>query len=128
MRFRPALALTAIAVVALSSAPRDARAADPVVARDTDVYKLYALGGDLVYFRRGPGGIPERAWMALVDGHLHPARGIPNPGDMPFDLGELGRDSDGRKVFTFGVGDGPEWFAYDLARNRTSRLRGLPGG
>src|SRR3954471_18305071 len=128
MRFRFAIALAAIVLVALSSAPRDARAADRVVARDTYVYKLYALGGDLVYFRREPGGIPERAWMALVDGHLQPARGIPNPGDKPFDFGELGWDRDGRKVFTFGVGDGPEWFAYELARNRTSSLRGMPGG
>src|SRR4051794_28308689 len=124
MRLRSAIALAAIALAAVTSAAREARAADPVVARDTDVYKLYALDGDLVYLRAQP----ERAWMALAHGRLHRARGIPSPREQRIELGELGWDRAGHKVFTFGVGPGPEWFAYDLARNRTSRLRGFPGG
>src|SRR3954469_16090342 len=100
MRLRSAIALAAIALAAVTSAAREARAADPVVARDTDVYKLYALGGDLVYFRAEPGFIPERAWMARFRGHLHRARGIPNPGDDRFSLGELGLNRAGHKVFT----------------------------
>jgi hypothetical protein len=126
MRARLAIALGAVALAAVAwAAPTEARAADPVVARDTLVYKLYALGGDLVYFRAF---IEDRAWMARFHGHLHRARGIPSPGNDPFRLGELGWSRDGHKVFTFGVGDRPEWFAYDLERNETSRLRGLPSG
>ena len=131
MRFRLGIALLATALVALLPAPREARAADPVVVRDTLIYQLYALDGDLLYYRLDPGAMPQRSWMARFHGHLHRARGIPRPGAGVEDrvwLGELGWDRKGRKVFTFGVGRGLKWFAYDLARNRTRRLRGLPAG
>ena len=79
MRLRSAIALAAIALAAVTSAAREARAADPVVARDTDVYKLYALDGDLVYLRAQP----ERACMALAHGRLHRAREIGGDGIVP---------------------------------------------
>lgn len=95
-----------------------ARAADTVIAQDTQIRSVYALGGDLVYSR----GVkpPSRVWMRRVDGKLTRARGIPGGAFG----GAIGRDAKGRKVLTFTVS--AKWFVYDLARDRARRVRGLP--
>ena len=127
------LARLAIALVAgsvLVAAPAPAGAADPIVARDTLIQRVWPLDGDLVYRRladRNPR--PKRVWMARFRGRLHRARGIPRRATS----GDIGRDANGRKVFTFAAvrHEGyyvvsAKWFVYDLARNRTGPLRGLP--
>jgi hypothetical protein len=131
MLARIAIALVAVGVLAAVASPAPARAADPIVARDTLIQDIWPLDGDLVYQRwayRKP--LPKRLWMARFRGHLHRARGIPRRASE----GDIGRDAKGRKVFTFGVLRysargalvSAKWFVYDLARNRTRPLRGLP--
>ena len=114
----------------MGSAPAQAQAADQIVAHDTLILRVWALDGDLVYNRRGK-TLPKRVWMARFRGHLRQARGIPRQ----VYSGELGRDANGRKVFTFGTWRqkngrivSTKWFAYDLAKNRGQRLHGLPAG
>ena len=130
MLARVAIVLVAAGLLAAAPAPAPARAADRVVARDTLISYVWPLDGDFVYDRfqfRKP--LPKRVWMASFGGHLHPARGIPRRAWT----GDIGIDARGRKMFTFaiprherGKPDTGRWFAYDLARNRTRPLRGLP--
>lgn len=134
MLARLAIAMVAAGVLAAVSSPAPARAADPIVARDTLIQSIWPLGGDFLYRRLEYGKpLPKRAWMARFRGHVHRARGIP-PRAIE---GDIGRDAKGRKVFTFasvdrvvaswGVHFEPaKWFVYDLARHRTRPLRGLP--
>jgi hypothetical protein len=134
MLARLAIALVAVGVLAAASSPAPAGAADPIVARDTLIRDIWPLDGDLVYWRFEPRKpLPKRVWMARFRGHVHRARGIPRRAIE----GDIGRDAKGRKVFTFatvrrvverwGAYDVPaKWFVYDLARNRTRRLGGLP--
>src|SRR3954454_4763962 len=70
MRWRLAILLVAIGFVAPVSAPVEARAADPVVARDTAIHRMWALDGDLVYGRAERGATPKRPWMARFRGRL----------------------------------------------------------
>jgi hypothetical protein len=128
MCFRLATVLVAAGLVAAVSAPREARAADPIVAHDTLIRAIYPLDGDLVYFRAGR-TLPQHVWMARFRGHLRRARGIPRRALA----GDIGRDERGRKVFTFAVARrrnhsfvSTKWFAYDLAHDRTRPLHGLP--
>jgi hypothetical protein len=130
MLARLAIALVAGCVLAAMSSPAPAHAADRIVAHDTLIQYIWPLDGDLVYVRREYGKpLPTRVWMARFQGHLHPASGIPRQAGA----GDIGRDAKGRKVFTFAVtrSEGgslvsAKWFVYDLARNRTRSLRGLP--
>jgi hypothetical protein len=125
MGVRFAIVLVLVSAFAALSAPAQARAADPIIARDTLIQSIWPLDGDLVYYRSVQ-PLPERVWMARFRGRLHVARGIPPEAGA----GDLGRDAKGRKVFTFAVtsseGDAPKWFVYDLARNNTRSLGGLP--
>src|SRR3954471_17150795 len=84
-----------------------AHARDRVIAHDTTIQSIYALGGDLVYDRSG-----ERAWMRWVGGKLTPATGIPTTASG----GAIGRDAKGRTVLTFAASG--KWFVYDLASDR----------
>src|SRR3954447_6825400 len=128
MRSRLVIALLAGSLIAAVSPAPAARAADPVVAHDTKISRIFPLDGDLVYFR-DVRPTPKRSWMARFHGRLRPARGIPS---RVFS-GDIGLDARGRKVFTFGTWRqkngrvlSTKWFVYDLAKNRTSPLRGLP--
>src|SRR5436305_4938060 len=111
--------LVAAALLAASSAPPQARAADTVVAHDTLIDGIWALNGDLVYSRRGT-TVPERAWMARYRGHMRRAHGIPRTAGAE----GMGLDAKGREVFVFATGSrgSVKWFVYDLARNRSRRL------
>jgi hypothetical protein len=124
MRTRLSIALAAGLVAVVSAPAEAARAADEIVARDTVISAIYPLGGDLVYSRGTRRGLPQRVWMARFQGDVHRARGVPRQALR----GDIGRDGKGRKVFTFGVAhrNTTKWFVYDLARNRTRRLHGLP--
>jgi hypothetical protein len=95
-----------------------AQARDRVIARDTAIQSIYALGGDLVYHRsvKPPAG----AWMRWFDGRPSRARGIPQDASA----GAIGRDARGRTVLTLAVSG--KWFAYDLARDRARPVHGLP--
>ena len=124
MLARLAIALVAGFALAAASSPASARAADPIIARDTLIQSIWPLDGDLVYYRSVQ-PLPERVWMARFRGRLHVARGVPPEAGA----GDIGRDAKGRKVFTFAVrsaGGGPEWFVYDLRSNSTRPLSGLP--
>jgi hypothetical protein len=131
MRARLAIVLVAGIALAAVPAPAPARAADPIIARDTMIQAIWPLGGDLVYLRGEYGKpLPKRRWMARFRGRLHVARGIPRRAGAG---GDIGRDAKGRKVFPFsvdhskgGVVVSRKWFLYDLARNRTRPLGGLP--
>src|SRR5437868_14546008 len=96
MRLRLVLAL--VALTAVTAPPAHARAADSVIAHDTQIQSIWALGADVVY-HRGGNPVPERAWMARYRGHLRRAHGIPQTAGS----GALGLDAKGRKVFTFVV-------------------------
>jgi hypothetical protein len=134
MPARLSIALVAVGVLAAVPSPAPARAADPIVARDTLIQYIWPLDGDLVYRRLGDRKpLPKRVWMARFRGRLHRARGIPRRASV----GDIGRDAKGRKVFTFAsvhrvvaswgaYFEPTKWFVYDLARNRTRPLRGLP--
>jgi hypothetical protein len=126
MRARFAIVLVLVSAFAALSAPAQARAADPIIARDTLIQSIWPLDGDLVYVRGDfAKPLPEHVWMARFRGRLHVARGIPPEAGA----GDIGRDAKGRKVFTFAVrsaGGGLEWFAYDLRSNSTRPLSGLP--
>jgi hypothetical protein len=113
------------------SPPAQARAADTIVAHDTLITAVYALDGDVVYYRRTRAKLPSRAWMRWSGGKLSRARAIPRRA-WP---GAIGRDAKGRKVFTFamvrlksGVLVSEKWFVYDIKRDRARRLHGLPRG
>jgi hypothetical protein len=133
MRLRVGIGLATAILAALGSSPAQARAADRVVAHDTSIASIYPLGGDLVYARFAQ-KVHKRLWMARYHGHLRPARGIPNKRTVF--AGDIGLDANGRKVFTFvvthrnklGTTVSTKWFVYDLARNRTRSLKGLPSG
>src|SRR3954451_23047142 len=93
-RTAPPLLLLAssLCLLALSS-PAEARAADQVVAHDTMISSIYALDGDLVYYRRGPKTtLPQRVWMRRVGGKLHRVTAIPRRAYG----GDIGRDAKGR--------------------------------
>src|SRR3954469_23347851 len=130
MRTRLIIALVVLNALAAAASPAQARAADPIIARDTMIQSIWALGGDLVYHRREFGKpLPARVWMARYRGRLHVARGIPRGAGGA----DMGRDAKGRKVFIFAVtrSEGGavvsrKWFVYDLARNRSRALGGLP--
>src|SRR4051794_5887574 len=128
---RAVLALVVAGLLAVAPAPASARTADRIVARDTLIEQVWPLDGDFVYHRseyRKP--LPKRGWMASFRGHLRPARGIPRGASA----GDIGRDAKGRKVLTFavarssqdGVPTSVKWSIYDLARNRSRPLHGLP--
>jgi hypothetical protein len=108
MQLRLAIALIAAAVLAFGPSPAHARAKDTVVARDTLIQEIWALDGDLVYWRYG-NSLPQRVWMVRFKGRLHEAKGIPRLAGS----GGLGLDANGRKVLTFRSAG--EWFVYDLA-------------
>jgi hypothetical protein len=126
------LALASSLCLLALSPPAEARAADQVVAHDTMISSVYALDGDLVYYRRGPKAtLPKRVWMRRVGGKLHRVSAIPRRAYA----GDIGRDAKGRKVLTFQVQTrkagtvlGAKWFVYDLARDRSRRVGGLPKG
>jgi hypothetical protein len=105
-----------------------ARGGDRVITRDTKISTVYALGGDLVYYRGGR-SLPSRVWMRWVGEKLRPVHGIPRRAYG----GAIGRDTKGRKVLTFqlqrrkaGSVVSQKWFAYDIASDRARPLRGLP--
>src|SRR5205085_2939556 len=98
---RLAALLIAASLVALAPAP--AHASDRVLAHDTLIQHIWALDGDVVYWRWGK-PMPQRAWMVRYHRHLHRARGIPAEAFW----GDLGLDAKGRKVFTFGTAT--NWF------------------
>src|SRR4051794_10353510 len=126
------LALASSLCLLVLSPPTEARAADQVVAHDTMIRLIYALDGDLVYYRLGPKAtLPKRVWMRRVGGKLHRVTAIPRRAYG----GDIGRDANGRKVLTFQVQTrkagaivAAKWFVYDLARDRARRVRGLPKG
>lgn len=125
------IALVVAGLLATVPPPRDAQAhADAIVARDTLISRIFALGGAVVY-QRGFEKTPKRAWMVSYDGHLREATGIPRGAGV----GDVGRDARGRVVFTVGrlrdrSATTPivDWFVYDPATNRARPLRGLPSG
>lgn len=124
------LALASSLCVLVVSPPAQADAPDRVIAHDTNIRAVFALGGDLVYFRRGT-KLPSRVWMRLVGGKLRRAQAIPRSAYA----GAVGRDVKGRKVLTFAVVRrkggtilSEKWFIYDLARDRARPVRGLPAG
>src|SRR4051794_39029527 len=120
MRLRLVIALLASALIVSGSAPAHARAKDAVVARDTLIHQIWALDGDLIYWRDDPGkAAPQRAWMVRFKGHLYRAHRIPRTASG----GGLGVDPNGRKVFTFATSAG--WFLYDLAGDRTRPIGDL---
>src|SRR4051794_8955903 len=118
---RAVLSLVPIAACLVALAPpAQARAADRVLAHDTQIRVVYALDDDLVYYRRGK-TLPERVWMRRVGGKLRRATAIPRRA-LP---GAIGRDAKGRKVLTFqlyriegGTLVSAKWFVYDLASDR----------
>jgi hypothetical protein len=125
---RLAIVLATAVLVAVGSPPALARAADAVVAHDTLIRYIWALDGDVVYWRAGKTA-PKRAWMVRFKGHLHRAHGVPRS----VASGALGFDPKGRKVFTFAAARfksgylvSAKWYVYDLARDRTRPLGGLP--
>jgi hypothetical protein len=128
MSVRLVIVLVAAGLIAAVSSPQDARAADAIVAHDTAISSIYALGGQVVY-RRGFEKSPKRSWMVRFRGRLRRATGIPRRATG----GVIGRDAKGRVVLTFALVQRKsatdvttKWFIYDLAHNRTRPLGGLP--
>jgi hypothetical protein len=128
MRYRRTIFVAALCTLSLFAA--QARAADPVVSNDTSLSSLQALNGMVVYKKQT--GYKKGVWMRLVNGKLRRATRIPN---SVYSVDDLGLDKHGRTVLTFatvrrkhGVLVSTGWHIYDVARDRTRLLRGLPQG
>jgi hypothetical protein len=129
---RRAVAWALVALVTAAGSVETASAATELVVRDSHVARVFVLGDSLVYMRAGPrGGRLRRAWMRKVGGRVSEAEGVP---DQAW-ASAIGRDRAGRVVVTMvdttyrgGWRVDADWWLYDVARDRSRRLRGLPDG
>lgn len=134
---KAAQALTVASLLVLMlQAPATARAADQVVARETDslIGRLFQLGGVTLYQEEGPNPSVTRhavvpgLWTRVVQGKSRPARHIP----PTVGVGDIGRDAKGRIVLTYYLEKTEpdripvrRWFIYDVMRDRSRPIKGL---
>ena len=125
--------LVAAGATAGTEAARAGTADSTRVVRATDVARLFALDGTLLYLtvkssESDPSGPLTARWARVVDGERSAARGIPANSEA----WAVGRDSAGHVVVTMSqpsVGpdgslqrEGGPWWLYDVARDEARPL------